>query len=142
MTSSTKEKWNLLYDQKDFASFEQQLLAELITEDRSNRHLLFDSYIENELPEDPVRNFVAQLTAQQKLAYDAGCATANIEVPTKLDVLENPEGKKVLAWKKWITQQVTDADGFNTQSKLKIYTEAENIYLNQEMRTIALINHY
>ena len=59
MTSSTKEKWDLQYDQKDFASFEQQLLAELITEDRSNRHLLFDTYIEDELPDDPIRKFIA-----------------------------------------------------------------------------------
>ena len=37
---------------------------------------------------------LAQLTAQQKQTYDAGCETANIEVPTKLEVMESPEGKK------------------------------------------------
>ena len=72
---------------------------ELITEDRSNRHLLFDNYVEDQLPEDPIWTFVAQLTTQQKSAYDNGRETANVYVPTKIEILENPEGKKVIEWK-------------------------------------------
>ena len=133
-TSAAKEKWNLIYDQVDFASFEQQLMAELITEDRANRHLLFDKYLEAELPEDPIRKFETSLTPQQKTTYDAGILAANIAVPTKLQVLEDPEGETTIAWKKWIVAQVAAGGGFNTAAKLKIYTDAETLHLNQEMR--------
>ena len=137
-TTTAKDKWTLLYTQKDFAPFEQQLLAELITEDRSNRYLLIDKYSEDDLPEDPIRIFISSLTQAQKGHYDTRIEAANVAIPTKLEVLEQPEGDKVQQYKTWIRRESERGGIVNdravTPAKYAGYVTNENVYLNQEMR--------
>ena len=96
----------LVYNEENFPVFSRLLFSALIENDRSNKHLLVDNYEEAKLPEDPIRAFVRQLTPNQKTSYNARSVAADITIPTKLQVLEDPEDALVTAWETWIQSEV------------------------------------
>ena len=55
--------------------------------------------------------------------------TTNIANPTKLQVVEDPEGEIMIVWTNWTLQEGPDGNCFNTTAKLNIYTNAEGVYL-------------
>ena len=88
---SEKKKWELFYDEKNFRSFGKLLLVELTDDDRENAPLLKPKYKEEDLPSDPIRKFLVALTANQRTAFDAVVANHVESLPTKLEVLRDPE---------------------------------------------------
>ena len=85
-----------MYSEKDYPVYERLLYAELISDDLSNENLLTDTYVEAELPQDPIREFENSLTVAQKGFYDALVTASDQHVPTKLEVLTNPTGALVI----------------------------------------------
>ena len=82
--------WKLQYDQTKFQSFHKQLLAELIEDDMSNNDLLSEKYEEVDLPDGPIRITLAAMTGAQRNQHDTALAAANVVLPTKLDLLDDP----------------------------------------------------
>lgn len=133
--SAAARKPLLVYSEEDYPVYEKRLYAELINNDRSNKNLLINKYEELNLPEDPIRKFESTLTADQKDRYDTMVANWDSTVPTKLEVLQDPEGDHVTAYKTLITTEAV-RNGNNkavTAAKLEIYEDAEKIYLREEL---------
>ena len=83
--------WRLFYSEKNFRSFEKFLLIELTDDDGENEAFLQDEYDEAELPNDPVMDFLEDLTDNQRNAFLQAAVAADFVVPTRLSVLIDPK---------------------------------------------------
>ena len=138
MSDEDKVPPSLLYNEEKFPAFEQQLLGVLLLKNRANRHLLKDVYTEADLPDDPIRQFEKYLTPTQKARYDARITATQTKVPTKLEVLEDPEDPKIQTWLDFITAETTrgdnDANRAVTAVRLQKYTDTIGPHLEHETR--------
>ena len=130
-----EKKWTLIYGDEEFSTFEPQLIAELLTDDRSNRHLLLDKYAENDLPDDPIRLLIASLTVNQRTVYNGRITANNIATPTKLEYLTDPFSDKVDAYEAHIKQfGEANEDSGITRAKYTVYKTNRKTHLDHETR--------
>ena len=69
MAAKEQKKWDVFYDEDDFASYEKLLLIELTDDDQSNTSFLADMYNEEKLANTPVQKLVVSLTGSQNTAF-------------------------------------------------------------------------
>jgi len=123
---SDKKKWELFYEEKNFRSFKKLLLVELTDDDRENAPPLRAKYGEDDLPSDPVRKLLVSLTANQRTAFDAVVANHSQSLPTKIEVLRDPDSA-------FERMQAILADSNIPAGKLDVYNENRKNHLKTEL---------
>ena len=89
--SKPVKKWELFYDEKHWTSFHSLFLIEVTDDDRGNEAFLKYKYKEADLPRDPITRLIGALNDREKTAFEALVATKDDNVPTKLQLLKDPD---------------------------------------------------